>query len=138
MWWRIGENCKAYARELIANIASVQMEGPNIIFTAEDATGNCFPHENALVVTLDVGSCTVKRILVDNGSSTDVIFLSTLEAMGINPTSIQPTKVMLVGFNRVDSKARGKFTLPITVKDKVQMTELMVVDAPFTYNMIVG
>ena len=35
-------------------------------------------------------------------------------------------------------KARGKITLPISVKDKVQMTELMVVDAPSAYNMIVG
>ena len=90
------------------------------------------------MVTLDVGSCTVKRILVDNGSSANVIFLSTLEAMGISPTAVQPTKATLVGFNGMDSQARGKITLPIAVKDKVHMTELMVVDAPSAYNMIVG
>ena len=38
----------------------------------------------------------------------------------------------------MDSKARGKITLPIAVKDKVQMTELVVVDTSFAYNMIVG
>ena len=37
----------------------------------------------------------------------------------------------------MDNQARGKITLPIAVKDKVQMTELMVVDAPSAYNMIV-
>ena len=132
------ENRRAYAIEPIANIASVRTEGPDIIFTAEDANGACFPHEDALVVTLDVGNCTVKRILVDNGSSADIIFLSTIEAMGISPTAIQPTQATLVGFNGVDSKARGKITLPISVKDQVQMTELMVVDAPSAYNMIVG
>ncbi|KAF3443549.1 hypothetical protein FNV43_RR13235 [Rhamnella rubrinervis] len=48
------------------------------------------PHDDALVVTLDVGNCTIKRILVDNGSSADIVFLSTLEKMGINPQS-RPT-----------------------------------------------
>ena len=114
------------------------MEGLDIIFTAEDGNGAYFNHEDALVVTLDVGNRIVKRILVDNGSSVDVIFLSTLEVIGISPTVIQPTKAALVGFKGVDSKARGKITLPISVKDKVQMTELMVVDAPSSYNMIVG
>ena len=90
------------------------------------------------MVTLDVGNYTVKRILVDNGSSTNVIFLSTLEVMEISPTAIQPTKATLVGFNGVDSRVRGKIILPIAVKDRVHMTELMVVDAPSAYKMIVG
>ena len=38
----------------------------------------------------------------------------------------------------MDSQARGKITLLIAVKNKLQMTELMVVDAPSAHNMIVG
>lgn len=44
----------------------------------------------------------------------------------------------MVRFNGVDSKARGKITLLISVKDKVQMTELIVVNTPSAYNIIVG
>lgn len=90
------------------------------------------------MVTFKVGNCMVKRILVDNSSLTDFIFLSTHDTMGISPTTIQPTKAILVRLNGDHSKANGKITLPITVKGKIHMTELMVVDAPFTYNMIVG
>ena len=61
------------------------MEGTDIIFTVEDTTGAYFPHEDALVVTLDVGNCVVKRMSVDNGYSANVIFLSTLDAIGISP-----------------------------------------------------
>lgn len=67
-----------------------------------------------------------------------LFFLSTLEAMGISLTAIQPMKATWVWFNGVDSKARGKITLPILVKDKVQMTELVVINAYSAYNMIVG
>lgn len=90
------------------------------------------------MVTLDVGSYTLKRILLDNNNSADVIFLGTLEAMGISLTTIQPTKAMLVWYNEDHSKARGKITLPIIVKDKINMMELMMVGAPSAYNMFVG
>lgn len=52
---------------------------------------------------------------------------------------IQPTKVTLVGFNGDHIKARGKITLSIAAKGKTHVIKMMmVVDAPSTYNMIVG
>ena len=75
------------------------MEGLDIIFTAEDPNGVHYLHGNALVVMLDVGNCMVKRILVDNKSSADIIFLSTLEKMTISSVDVQPIKVLLVGYD---------------------------------------
>lgn len=84
----------------------------------EDATTTCFPHKDALVVTLKVGNCVVKRIPMDNGNLTDIIFLNTFDAIRISPSAIQPTKATLVGFNGDHNKAREKITLPITIKGK--------------------
>ena len=39
------------------------------------------PHHDALVISLLIANCRIKRILVDNGSSTNVIILNALREM---------------------------------------------------------
>ncbi|KAL5549568.1 hypothetical protein UlMin_004799 [Ulmus minor] len=46
------------------------------------------PHHDALVISLLIANCRIKRILVDNGSSTNVIFLSALKEMNIDEAHI--------------------------------------------------
>jgi len=46
------------------------------------------PHDVALVITLDVANFEVSKILIDTGSSVDLIFLSTLERMRISWTEV--------------------------------------------------
>ncbi|KAF3433513.1 hypothetical protein FNV43_RR24615 [Rhamnella rubrinervis] len=116
----------------------LENDGRTIIFTSEDTTEVLYPHDNELVVTLNVGNCTITWILVDNGSLTDIIFSNTLDKMGISPSAIQPTKATLVGYDRNESLAKGRIILPVTAKSMTQMTEMMVVDAPSAYNMILG
>lgn len=40
------------------------------------------PHEDALVITAEIDGYDVKRVLIDSGSSTDVLFLEALRKMG--------------------------------------------------------
>ena len=44
-----------------------------ITFTKEDARGVQFPHNDAVVVSLNIANYDVRRILVDNGSSADIL-----------------------------------------------------------------
>lgn len=52
-------------------------------FTEEDANGVHFPYNDALVVEAVVGNHIVCRILVDNGSSIDILYSNCLKKMGI-------------------------------------------------------
>ena len=52
-----------------------------IMWTDEDEEGILYPHEDALVIKATVASKKFDRILVDTGSSVDVLFKSTLEEM---------------------------------------------------------
>ncbi|GMN60357.1 hypothetical protein TIFTF001_029460 [Ficus carica] len=52
-----------------------------ISFHEKEATELCRPHDNALVITHSITNCQVGRILVDNGSSTDILFLTALKEM---------------------------------------------------------
>ena len=46
-----------------------------IIFTEEDARKIHHPHDDALVVTLEIAGYTTRRVLINNGSSANIIYL---------------------------------------------------------------
>ncbi|XP_058099750.1 uncharacterized protein LOC131244110 [Magnolia sinica] len=54
-----------------------------ISFADEDARGICHPHDDALVIILTIANHRVFRILVNIGSSTDILFTQAVDKMGI-------------------------------------------------------
>ena len=52
----------------------VRRESPIIGFLEDDAKRLHHPHDDALVVSLRVGDYNVHRMLVDNGSSADILY----------------------------------------------------------------
>ncbi|XP_023893515.1 uncharacterized protein LOC112005492 [Quercus suber] len=48
-----------------------------ITFTDEDAKGIHHPHDNAIVITLVIADYTTRRVLIDNGSSVDILYYPT-------------------------------------------------------------
>ncbi|XP_070022608.1 uncharacterized protein [Nicotiana sylvestris] len=52
---------------------SKRLRKDNITFTEEDADGLFLPHNNALVISLNVLDFKIKRVLVDPGSSANII-----------------------------------------------------------------
>jgi hypothetical protein len=55
-----------------------------IAFTAIDINLACFPHTDAMVISVHIDRWDVTRILVDNGSQAEVLFLSAFEQMSYN------------------------------------------------------
>ena len=47
---------------------------PALSFSEEDKMGTIQPHDDALVVTLRIGNYDVKRVMVDQGSSADIMY----------------------------------------------------------------
>ncbi|XP_030949183.1 uncharacterized protein LOC115973078 [Quercus lobata] len=54
-----------------------------MFFSEEDAKGVKQPHDDPLVIMLTIEGFNTRRILVDNGSSTDIIYLSTFQQLKI-------------------------------------------------------
>ena len=50
------------------------MASPMLGFSDEDKVGTIQPHNDALVVTLRIGGYDVKRVLVDQGSTMEVMY----------------------------------------------------------------
>ena len=56
------------------------------------------PHDDALVVSIRVGDYNVHQGLVDNDSSTNILYYLAFQQIGIDRTRLIPTNAPLVGF----------------------------------------
>ncbi|XP_059455078.1 uncharacterized protein LOC132185303 [Corylus avellana] len=55
--------------------SKVQKQEPNVLtFSEEDAKEISTPHDNVLVITLTMANHAIHRVLVDNGSSADILY----------------------------------------------------------------
>ena len=69
-----------------------------ITFSDSDLEGCQHPHDDPLVIRVVVANKTVHRVLIDNGSSIDIIFASTFDKMGIGREKLEPVNTHLRGF----------------------------------------
>ncbi|GFZ21459.1 hypothetical protein Acr_29g0006210 [Actinidia rufa] len=71
---------------------------PPITFSNDDLRGLHLPHNDALVVYAVIANFNVQRILIDNGSSADILFISAFERMKIGLDKLHPFHTPLIGF----------------------------------------
>ncbi|XP_070034340.1 uncharacterized protein [Nicotiana tomentosiformis] len=108
-----------------------------ITFTEEDANGLLLPHNDALVIYLNVLDFKIKCILVDPGILANIIQWRVLEQFNIIGSIIPATK-LLVGFNLASVTSREEILLPTNAKGVMKMTLFEVVDGDMGYNIIPG
>ncbi|XP_057972687.1 uncharacterized protein LOC131160822 [Malania oleifera] len=107
-----------------------------------DEEGVQQPHNDALVLSLLVANYKVRRVLIDNESSENIMFWSVLEGMKIGKKQLKPISTPLVGFGGDVVHPVGTITLPVTIRTTPQqvtsLIEFLVVDRPSVYNIILG
>jgi hypothetical protein len=139
---------KAYARQ-IHNVLVTQksnkkprVEDLPITFTEEDACKVFHPHDDALVVTMEIAGYSTRRVLIDNGSSAGIIYLTAFQQMKIDKDQLQPIETPLVGFAGTSIYPLGMVTLQIIAgthpKQAIKKVNFLVVDCPSAYNVIIG
>ncbi|GAV77864.1 hypothetical protein CFOL_v3_21332, partial [Cephalotus follicularis] len=113
-----------------------------ISFSEADYEGVRLPHDDPVVVTLMVELFTMKRILIDSGSSTDILYKHAFDQLRIPVEQLKPVKTPLVGFAGEIVHPLGSVDLSVVTgiaprQTQVQMT-FLVVDTPSPYNAIIG
>ncbi|GAV58437.1 hypothetical protein CFOL_v3_01971, partial [Cephalotus follicularis] len=113
-----------------------------ITFSEADYEGVRLPHDDPVVVTLLVELFTMKRILIDSGSSADILYKHAFDQLRIPANQLKPVKTPLVGFAGETIHLLGSINLSVVAgtaprQTQVEMT-FLVVDTPSPYNAIVG
>ena len=75
------------------------------------------PHDDPLVIRVVVANKKLHRVLVENGSSADIIFTSAFEKMGIRREKLEPVNAHLRGFSRERVLPLGSIQLVLTLGD---------------------
>ncbi|XP_016206952.1 uncharacterized protein LOC107647388 [Arachis ipaensis] len=115
---------------------------PEISFIAKDFKANDRNLDDPVVITAQVGEPLVKKILMDPGSSADVLFYSTFQKMKLSDKNLQPSSGELVGFSGERVAIRGYIWLQTTFGEypnsKTIDIQYLVVDCRSPYNIILG
>ena len=86
-----------------------------ITFTDEDAARIHHPHDDPIVIILLIANYTIRRVLVDNGSSADILYYPTFQQMNLGRDQLRPMHSPVVGFGGIKVQAVGTITLPVVV-----------------------
>ena len=118
--------CKTYLR-MVQNVQLTgflpkisRIDNTVIGFTEEDARHPHHLHDDALVVSIQVGDYNTHRVLMDNGSSADIFYYLAFQQMRLERKWSVPTNTPVIGFGGMSVYPLGVVTLLVTVGDYPQ------------------
>jgi len=134
---------KKYARSVMS-VEAFEDHAPDvdITFTKEDLR-DVVPHDNdPIVISLVTAGRMVHRVLVDQGSSADVMFWPTFKKLQLSPDQLRPYGGCLYGFAGDQVEVRGYIELRMTFTNRLasrtEKIRYLVMNAPLAYNILLG
>jgi hypothetical protein len=113
-----------------------------ITFIEEDFRLKSVNHNVTMVIEAKIAGWVIGKILVDNGSSTDILFLKTFEKMNLSQHMLHPLEYPLQGFGGKPIKLVRKVSLPVSFRDldnaRTETLTFDVVDIYHPYLVIFG
>ena len=136
--------CSIRSRETfeIQVVSKLPRMDTTITFSDSNMEGYQHPYDDPLVIRVVVANKTIHRVLVDNGSLTNIIFAPAFEKMGIGREKLEPVNAYLRGFSRERVLPLGSIQLVLTLGDPpcqaTTTVRFLIVDALSAYNMLLG
>ena len=116
-----------------------RVEWPLVMgFSDEDKVGTIQPHDDALVIILRIGGYNVKRVMVDQGSATEIIYPDLYKGLSLRAEDLMPYSSPLVSFKGKVIVPKGLIRLPVQTGSETIEVDFIVVDAYSPYTAIVA
>ncbi|XP_050222771.1 uncharacterized protein LOC126672864 [Mercurialis annua] len=143
-----GGDSNTTRKKAARTVYSVSPGAPNakkfrsVSFSEVDSHGLSVPHEDALVVKGRLNNFEVSRMLVDTGSSVNMITMEVFGRIGLKKENLTHVTTPLVGLGGKSVQVEGSLEINIQLGDgeiyKEIRAEFMVVNMDFAYNAILG
>jgi hypothetical protein len=140
---------KRQKRDHYRSVNHVAVTGPvvqtkwshvSLAFDARDVDLRSAPHIDAMVINCSVAGWDLHKVLVDNGSQADIIFLHAFDRMGISHSLLKPSDNPLYGFGVKGTFPVGKIELPLSFgvapNARSEQITFDIVDMVYPYNAI--
>ncbi|KAL0430663.1 UNVERIFIED_CONTAM: hypothetical protein Sradi_0692300 [Sesamum radiatum] len=105
-------------------VLSVEPE-EEITFGTKDLGERRGSQDDPMVIKLDIANFSVHKVLVDNGSSADIVFWDVIKRMGLENAQLNPVHTPLVGFGGSEVASMGTITLPVSIGEEPRRKSLM-------------
>lgn len=114
-----------------------------ISFTKDEAQRKLHPRNDVIVVSIQVANNLMKGVLIDNGSSADILFKESFDKMSSGKARTCPVRTHIFGFSRKKVYIEGKIKLPVTFRSEggpklTHVVEFLVLDKPSPHNAFIG
>jgi hypothetical protein len=142
---------KRQKRDHYLSVNHVALTGPVVqtrwshvplTFDARDVDLRSAPHVDAMVINCSVAGWDLPKVLVDNGSQADIIFMHAFVRMGISHNLLKPSDNLLYGFGGKGTFPVGKIELPLSFgiapNARSEQVTFDIVDMVYPYNAIMG
>ncbi|RRT63174.1 hypothetical protein B296_00006243 [Ensete ventricosum] len=130
---------KAYARSEVEK-RSAHDENLDITFKSGGEEYPC--HDDMLVILIRMANAYVKRVMINRGSSTDILYFDAFQKLRLTDKDLVILTSTLTGFTGDFVSPLGATTIPITFggepRLKTLMVSFMVVKLSSSYNTIIG
>ena len=107
-------------------------------FLDEDKIGTIQSHADALVIILRIGGYDVKRVMVDQGSAAEIMYLDLFKGLNLRAEDLTPYNSPLVSFEGKVITPKGQIRLPVQIGSETVEVDFIVVDAYSPYTAIVA
>ena len=115
------------------------MELPLVMgFLDEDKIGTIQPHDDALMITLQIWGYDVKKVMVDQGSTAEIMYPDLYNGLNLKAKDLTPNSSPLVSFEEKIIIPKGQIRLPVQIGSKMVKVDFIVVDAYSPYTAIVA
>lgn len=109
-----------------------------ITFTDENLLLGNTEHNRPLFVSGDLAGERINRIMLDLGSAVNILPLKTLKRIGLCPTVLKSTNLVIQGFNQGSQRTMGTVSLDLDIQGFLTKVNYHVINAPTSYNLLLG
>ena len=111
---------------------------PIIGFSKDDKLGTIQPHDDALVMTVQIAGYDVRRVMIDQGSGVEIMYPDLFKGLGLKPEDLDRYDSPLIGFDGSSTILKGRIRLPVLTGDRMVSMDFIVVDVFSPYTAILA